>query len=46
MFLLKAYCLLVLKGGLGFMGEGYERRDGIVDHSGLLGYEIKVMKTC
>lgn len=28
------------------MRRGYERRDGRVDHSGLVGHEIKVTKTC
>lgn len=39
-------CLIVLKGDLACMGEGYERRDGIVGYSGLLGMKMKVTKTC
>jgi len=37
-------CLIVLKGDLAFMGEGYERRDGIVGYSGLLGHENESYK--
>ena len=38
-FYQRTVCLIVLKGDLGCMGERYERRDGIVDHSGFLGHE-------
>lgn len=34
----------MLKGDLACMGEGYERRDGIVGYSGLLGQENESYK--
>ena len=32
------------QGDLAFLGEGYERRDGIVGYSGLLGHENESYK--
>lgn len=42
----RTVCLIVLKGDQGCMGEGYERREGSVNHGGLVGHDIKATKTC